>query len=204
MSLSLEAHFAFKEDNSMQVALVKIPERKPIERLSVVRNFREAMEARDISLINSELYQFLTLHCGFIAHYDINGFKGTYSSPKDFAGVFIRHFERGHSYFSDIYRCDEGPYKGTGYTKAEIKQEFHRIVDMHIDSITRWAESEQRQERLDVYRMIKEEFEGKLKGITVECEGCHASYEVKVLREGNGKIDIGSLHCFFCSGDISL
>ena len=188
----------------MQVALVKIPERKPIERLSVVRNFREAMEARDISLMNSELYQFLTLHCGFIAHLNINGFKAAYSKPKDFESIFIRHFERGHSYFSDVYRCDEGPYRGTGYTKAEIKQEFHRIVDMHIDSITRWSESRQRQERLELYRMVREEFEGTLRGLTVRCSTCQSSYEVKVFKEGNRGRDPGSLHCLFCAGEVSL
>ena len=116
----------------MEAALMKTPERKPIEKLHVVRNFREVIEAKDLSFMNSELYQFLTLHCGFIAHFNINGFKAAYSDPKDFAGVFIRHFDRGHSYFCDISCCDEVPYRDTGYTKAEIKEEFFRIVDTHI------------------------------------------------------------------------
>jgi hypothetical protein len=38
----------------------------------------------------------------------------------------------------------------------------------------------------------------------VRCDGCHASYEVKVLKEGNSVGDLGSLHCLFCASDVSL
>jgi len=188
----------------MESALMKTPDRKPIEKLHVVRNFREVIEAKDLSLMKDELYQFLTLHCGFIAHFNINGFKATYSDPRDFAGVFIRHFDRGHSYFCDICCCDEVPYRETGYTKAEIKEEFFRIVEAHINSISLWAESEQRLERLAAYRMLKEEFEATLKGIKVRCDGCHASYELKILKEGNSAGNLGSLYCLFCASHISL
>jgi len=70
----------------MEATFVKTPDRRPIEKLHVVRNFRGVIEAKDVSLISSELYQFLTLHCGFIAHFNISGFKAAYSRPKDFAG----------------------------------------------------------------------------------------------------------------------
>jgi len=125
----------------------------------VVRNFKQVIEERDMSLMNKELYQFLNLHCGFIAHYDINGFKAVYSPPKDFAEVFIRHFDREHRYFNGVYPCHEEPYKETGYTKAEIKREFYRIVDLHKDAISKWAEKKQRDERYAVYLMLKKEFE---------------------------------------------
>ena len=70
----------------MEAALVRTPDKKQIEKLHVVRNFRAVIEARDISLMKDELYEFLTLHCGFIAHYNINGFKAAYSHPKDLQG----------------------------------------------------------------------------------------------------------------------
>ena len=87
--------------------------------------------------MNKELYDFLTLNCGFIAHYDINGFKATYRAPRDFADVFIRHFDREHRYYSGTYACHQTPYKDTGLTKAEIKKEFDRMVDLHKDLISR-------------------------------------------------------------------
>ena len=143
----------------MQMELVKSSGRKPISSLSVVRNFRRVIEARDVSLMNKELYQFLNLYCGFIAHYDINGFKATYARPKDFSGVFIRHFDLEHRYFNGVYPCHREPYKETGYTKAEIKEEFFRIVEMHKHAIGKWAENKQRDERYAIYLNLKEEFE---------------------------------------------
>ena len=188
----------------MEAALAKMPERKPIEKLHVVRNFRQVIEARDISLMRDELYQFVILNCGFIAHFNLAGFKATYREPKDFAGVFIRHFDQSHSYFCNLSCCDEGIYKDTGYTRAEIKQEFYRIVDAHIDAIVMLAESEQRRERLAALGRLKEEFEGTFKSLSVKCDGCRASYEVKVLEEGNAGSDLGTLHCLFCGRDVSL
>jgi len=50
----------------MKAALIKSSDIKAIEKLPVVRNFRKVIEAKDINLMNKELYQFLTLYCGFI------------------------------------------------------------------------------------------------------------------------------------------
>jgi len=128
--------------------------------ISVIRNFQQVVENKDISQMGRELYQFLTLHCGFIAHYDINGFKAAYQRPRDFAEVFIRHFDRGHPYYNGVYSCHESPYKDTGKTKAEIKKEFERIADLHKESIARWAREEERKERYALYHKLRKEFEG--------------------------------------------
>jgi len=66
----------------MEAALVRMPERKTIEKLHVVRNFRQVIEARDISLMRDELYQFVILNSGFIAHFNLAGFKATYRAPR--------------------------------------------------------------------------------------------------------------------------
>jgi hypothetical protein len=143
----------------MQIQLIETSENKPVNSLYVVKNFKRVIESRDINNMTKELYNFLNLYCGFIAHYDINGFKSVYSAPKQLADVFIRHFDRDHRYFSGIYQCHEEPYKETGFTKAEIKMEFNRIVQMHKESITNWAEAKQRSERYALYLSLKKEFE---------------------------------------------
>ena len=143
----------------MQQPLFNLSDESHVSTLSIVKAFKKIIEGRDISKITKELYEFFHLHCGFIAHYDINGFKATYSAPKDFADVFIRHFDRQHPYCSGIYRCHEEPYNDTGFTKAEILQEFFRIVESYKDEITRWAESKQRGERFALYQSLKKEFE---------------------------------------------
>ena len=128
--------------------------------IAVIKNFKGVIEARDISRMKKELYEFLHLHCGFIAHYDINGFKATYRSPQDFSEVFIRHFDRDHPYYNGIYACHETPYRNTGMTKAEIKREFEKIVNLHKEAITNWAKEEARKERYAAYLHLKKEFEG--------------------------------------------
>ncbi|NWG03582.1 MAG: hypothetical protein HXY44_12075 [Syntrophaceae bacterium] len=128
--------------------------------IPVIRNFKEVIESRDIDRMGKELYHFLTLYCGFIAHYDINGFKATYRAPRDFAEVFIRHFDKEHRYYNGTYACHQELYKDTGLTKAEIKNEFERIVDLHKHLISRWVKESLRKERYALYLKLKEEFEG--------------------------------------------
>ena len=128
--------------------------------IAVIRNFKEVIEHKDIDRMNKELYEFLILHCGFIAHCNIEGFKATYREPKNFAGVFIKHFDKDHMYYNGIYFCHQSPYKDTGLTKAEIKREFEKIVDRHKKEISQWASGEQRKERYALYLKLKEEFEG--------------------------------------------
>lgn len=128
--------------------------------IAVIKNFQKVIENRDINRMGKELYDFLTLYCGFIAHYDINGFKATYQSPRDFAGVFIRHFDLDHPYYNGVYSCHESPYKDTRMTKAEIKREFEKIISLHKESITHWSEEEMRKERYALYLRLKKEFEG--------------------------------------------
>ena len=128
--------------------------------IAIIRNFKEVVEKRDIGRMNKELYDFLNLYCGFIAHCDINGFKATYKSPGDFAEVFIPHFDKEHRYYNGVYACHESHYKDTELTKAEIKREFEKIVERQKKEISQWASGEQRKERYGLYRKLKEEFEG--------------------------------------------
>ena len=134
--------------------------------IAVIKNFQEVIETKDIGRMTKELYEFLILHCGFIAHYDINGFKATYRSPQDFAGVFISHFDREHSYYSGVYACHAAPYRNTGMTKAEVKREFEKIVNLYKEGIAHWAREELRKERYAAYLQLKKEFEG---GESDEC-----------------------------------
>ncbi len=142
----------------MQMQLIEKSD-KPVSSLNVVKCFKRVIESRDINKMTRELYQFLNLHCGFIAHYDIHGFKSVYSPPKEFAEVFIRHFDSAHQYFSGVYRCHEEQHEDAGFTKADIKNEFCRIVDQHKDAIGTWADNKQKSERYKVYMMLKNEFE---------------------------------------------
>ena len=130
-----------------------------IGNLPVVRKFRKVIENRDMTLMDNQLYQFLNLYCGFIAHYNIYGFRETYTAPRDFADVFIRHFDRDHRYFCGNYACHSEPYQESGFTKAEIKQEFFRIVEEHKKAIGLWANGVERDKRYSLFQRLKDEFE---------------------------------------------
>lgn len=188
----------------MKRRLMESGKRKPAGTLPVVRKFRKVIETRDMSLMNKELYQFLNLYCGFIAHYNIHGFRETYTRPKDFADVFIRHFDRDHPYFNGNYPCHDEPYRETGFTKAELKKEFFHIVERHKEAIGRWAEQSQKDQRYAAYEILRKEFEGDEKGFAVNCENCGNEYEVRVMKEGEEFNDFGIICCPFCGGQIKL
>jgi hypothetical protein len=130
-----------------------------ISNLPVVRKFRTVIESRDMNQMDKELYQFLHQYCGFIAHSNIYGFRETYTAPRSFADVFIRHFDRDHRYFCSNYACHCEHYQSSGFTKAEIKQEFFRIVERHKDAIGIWANDVERDKRYSLFRRLKNEFE---------------------------------------------
>lgn len=188
----------------MQMNSIKTSNKRRVASLPVVKNFRKVIENRDIKSMNKELYEFFHLHCGFIAHYNMDGFKSAYARPHDFAEVFIRHFDKDHRYFSGIYACHQHPYKDTGFTKAKIKQEFHRIVDMHKDSIGRWAENQQKNERYAAFTILRKEFQEELSGIKIDCEACDNKYEITVFKEGENFKDFGTVCCVFCGQQIKL
>ena len=52
----------------------------------VYRDFKKLVDNKSIDFLTKTLYEHLHLHCGFIAHYNIHGFKEFYRSPKDFKG----------------------------------------------------------------------------------------------------------------------
>lgn len=45
----------------------------------VVKDFQRLMQTGDVAKITPRLYHALTMHGGFIAHYDIHGFRATYA-----------------------------------------------------------------------------------------------------------------------------
>ena len=188
----------------MKKGASKIQNRRTINSLPVVRNFQKIIENRDIRHMTKELYQFFCLNCGFIAHFDIDGFKATYGYPKSFSEIFIRQFDRSHPYFCEIYEWHHKPYKDTGYTVAEIREEFIRIVDIHKYAIERWARLKQKTERQAVYLRLKQEFAHEERGISVNCDACASKYIVMVELEGQAYSDFRIICCMFCGRQIKL
>jgi hypothetical protein len=63
-----------------------------IEQEKLFKKFRKVLDTRDSQKIDKALYHHLYQHCGFIAHYNIHGYRDTYEG-RGFLD-FIKHFEQ--------------------------------------------------------------------------------------------------------------
>lgn len=65
------------------------------------KNFKQIIDARDISLLKKTLYNHCHLHCSFIAHYNRHGFIAEYSGQN--FRRFVEHFDRNSKYNGPVY-----------------------------------------------------------------------------------------------------
>ena len=77
------------------------------------------------------LYQHLTLHCSFIAHYDRHGFYQTYFADPETIPNFFRGFDRDQGYSSFEYGFNyhmNGDFNDINQAMADELEEYkHRI-----------------------------------------------------------------------------
>ena len=122
----------------------------------IVKNFKGIIESRDITRLKRPLYEFLHLNCSFIAHYDRHGFIQTYSEPKDFLW-FCDHLRNTGL---EIHECDTTDDYGHGYTAEEVKDAMWDILtSVALDEIEREMHTHYRNERYNLYLLLKSEFE---------------------------------------------
>lgn len=57
---------------------------KPYNVNAIVNNVEQIFKNADIKHLNKPTYTFIHLNMGFIAHYDLGGFQGTYADLRDF------------------------------------------------------------------------------------------------------------------------
>jgi hypothetical protein len=58
--------------------------RKPYHVKALVHNIEWVLQLGDIRKLNKPTYQFITLHMGFIAHYNLSGFQAEYQDLRAF------------------------------------------------------------------------------------------------------------------------
>lgn len=59
----------------------------PTDHQSLFKKFKRCVDNKSIEKMDKKLYHFFMHHCGFIAHYNLQGFRGTYEG-KDFTSWF--------------------------------------------------------------------------------------------------------------------
>jgi len=95
-----------------------------LQKEKAFKRFVKVIEKRDINLIDKNLYNHLHLHCGFIAHYSIHGFKAEYESVNDFTR-FAEHFVT----YPWIVGCGDRSYDDINTEMVEtVKKHYHQIL----------------------------------------------------------------------------
>ncbi|CAG7651473.1 hypothetical protein ACFQI7_28180 [Paenibacillus allorhizosphaerae] len=72
----------------------------------IYKKFMKVVKARDSMMIDKSLYEFLHVYSGFIAHYNLHGFRDYYRHLKGIIEMLeellLHHFEWGAGSYTDI------------------------------------------------------------------------------------------------------
>jgi len=104
------------------------------EKQKVVNNFKRFLK-NDCSqtTFTKALYQHLHLHCGFIAHYDINGFYNTYfTGDKDDLLQFCKNF-LDEDYTAKPYSCQSDMNDINMVMSLELEKQFPKLIKPFVD-----------------------------------------------------------------------
>jgi len=75
----------------------------------------------NIKYFTKRLYDHLTLHCSFIAHFDQQGFYSTYFEDPEDTMKFMKQFDRDHS-------CVSVEYGSTHWLNSEDYSDINRAM----------------------------------------------------------------------------
>jgi len=87
----------------------------------------------DIHPLNKYAYQFITSHMGFIAHFDLHGFRSTYAGIEDFRSMLqTSEYSHDSDYnikWADRYEADRqfNEWYGAAYCRS-VADGIRRIV----------------------------------------------------------------------------
>jgi hypothetical protein len=101
----------------------------------IVSSIRKVFETNDINYLSNSAYKFLNLSSGFIAHYNLYGFRGAYDNVSDLKAQLAQSYaanqwsnfrpgERDYSYMmqkKEIYNRICELFQNEGY---QLKKSF--------------------------------------------------------------------------------
>lgn len=128
------------------------------EAKALVRNIKKLAEERNIDFLNKSAYQFITLKMGFIAHYDLYGFREVYRDLREFF-LELQTSEYSNSKDYNLREADrqesdsdfkkwygEANQKNTAWTIREIiriARNYEKEIDEHFGEKEKEAELKQ-------------------------------------------------------------
>lgn len=116
---------------------------------AVLRNVAGVLKNQDMGLLHEPAYRFLITHCGFIAHYDLAGFKATY---RDHLDGFVQEFlEQGLGSW-EVYLNNSSSYlydtSYRGVMLHEIVRDLLSIFQRYQDQTNTVAEARRRAQKV--------------------------------------------------------
>ena len=109
---------------------------------TVLRNFEKVLVEKDSSLIDKQLYELLMGYCGFIAHYNIHGFRETYRDLRDLISNLLREDSLGLVWYinnkSSFLYCTK--YRGryvADFVKGilDLARKYRDSVETHFAGV---------------------------------------------------------------------
>jgi len=126
---------------------------KPLNTKGILRSVGQVLAKGNMQHLTKDAYHHITLHMGFIAHYDINGFRDVYRNVAEFARRLLTsemsndpgYNERG----ADHYMRDSFFDKSYGQPYCQSVTDCNvgivRLAKAHLGRLTREADENQRQ-----------------------------------------------------------
>lgn len=98
----------------------------------ILKGFRRIIDERSLESMTRSLYRFFTLRCGFIAHYNIHGFKDYYSG-RNFL-EFLSHFTNPPFYIYCNNEYGDWFREMSEYAKASEQQILFEFENKELNA----------------------------------------------------------------------
>jgi hypothetical protein len=117
-----------------------------------VKSIEKVLRKRDLKYLTREAYNFITLRCGSIAHFSIEGWRYHYRDLRDFLDFFLIKNEYGEC-LAKVSELDYWPVED-----KEVIREIISTCSKYRDSIFFELDEEERKQSVEVAkRLLNEE-----------------------------------------------
>jgi hypothetical protein len=98
---------------------------------SIINNLKKIIKTNDIDHLTKSSYNFFYLLSGFIAHYDLQGFKGYYNNVTNFLNDLKNSSDiKNPNYYIDDKFFQKDDYSKDYYTsKSETLQAIKNLIN---------------------------------------------------------------------------
>jgi len=116
-----------------------------------VKSIEKVLKKRDLKYLTKEAYNYITLRCGSIAHFSIDGWRYYYRDLRDFLDFFLVKNEYGEC-LSKVSELDYWPVED-----KEVIREIISTCSKYRDSIFSELEKEGRKQSVEVAKRLMNE-----------------------------------------------